>query len=263
VKNSWGSETDAVPGGLTAKDGTKKDANRSAWGIVDGSGKHTGYFWLSYYDKSIEDCETFVFDNDLDVDNMYATMYDYMPAECGFWSLDSMDEVSSANEFEAEANQRLVSVSTFTLTEGTRVDFDVYKLSGNTRNPEEGTKVASYSQTFAYKGFHRVNLPQPVEFAKGDRYSVVSTVTSVDTDGSAIYGVAAAQHLTRDSAIANGSATYGVAVVNPGESFLKLGDNWVDWADYQKTAEFAESVNDDGSIYCVDNFAIKAYAVPK
>jgi hypothetical protein len=55
-----------------------------------------------------------------------------------------------------------------------------------------------------------------------------------------------------------------VAVVNPGESFLKLGDNWVDWADYQKSAEFQESVNDEaGFHYVVDNFAIKAYAVPR
>ena len=59
---------------------------------------------------------------------------------------------------------------------------------------------------------------------------------------------------------------YGVAVVNPGESFLQIGPNWVDWADYQKTDEFQKSAvfDYDGQTFpsCVDNFSIKAYIRP-
>jgi putative intracellular protease/amidase len=60
---------------------------------------------------------------------------------------------------------------------------------------------------------------------------------------------------------------YSVAVVNPGESFLRIGDNWVDWSHYQKGDEFKASAVYSDPIYgefdtIVDNFAIKAFAVP-
>ena len=74
VRNSWG-----------MKDGTETTADgqilgKNNWG-VDGS----GYFYISYYDKSIDMAETFVFDKDFEGTVFYPHQYDYMPAISGFF----------------------------------------------------------------------------------------------------------------------------------------------------------------------------------
>ena len=69
VKNSWGSETDYVTNEQQA------DIAKDAWGITNEEGKHTGYFWISYYDKSLNYCESMTFDTDLaDIEGEMATL---------------------------------------------------------------------------------------------------------------------------------------------------------------------------------------------
>ena len=269
VKNSWGSETDAIKGGYTAADGSKHDANKFTWGAKSAAGEATGYFYLSYYDKSLCFPETMDFDDDLDqAGTFYAMQYDYLPAELDFWELRSYDNIATANVFTSEATGRLSSVSTRTFEENTRVTFEVVRLGKGATNPEDGKVVTTFSKNFPYAGFHRVTLTQPIGLKKGERFSIVVRQSTVDGDGRPVFGVDAASAITRESLQANDEddSAYGVAVVNPGESYLELGKNWVDWADYQKTDEFKKSavVEYGDEVYetCVDNFAIKAYLVP-
>ncbi len=53
IKNSRGSESDAIPDGMKAPDGTVYPEHYSNYGIVNEKGQHTGYNWISYYDYSL------------------------------------------------------------------------------------------------------------------------------------------------------------------------------------------------------------------
>jgi hypothetical protein len=178
--------------------------------------------------------------------------------------LESKNNLSTANEFVADDNQMLTSVSTRTTVSNSKVDFKVYKLDKNQVKPESGQLVAEFSKTFQFAGYHRADLPKPVQLDEGQRFSVVATAYSTDAAGKRTYGVAAAAALSEEDAQAYDHFCYGVAVVNPHESFLKIGDNWVDWATYQKGEEFKKHAyleEDDYSGYMVvDNFAIKAFS---
>ena len=268
VKNSWGSETDAVRDGLVDAKGRTKPQNLGKWGIKNAKGEHTGYFYLSYYDRSIFYPETYEFDIDFsEADSVYSNVYDYMPGIAGTWTLKSKSVISTANEFVAEGKQRIDSVSTRTADENSRVDFKIYKLAPDTSKPENGELVAQFSKTFPYAGFHRIDVPVSVIMDKGQKFSVVSTCSEVNEKGQRIYNAAAAQSIDKAEAEEHEMPLYSVAVVNPGESFLRIGDNWVDWSHYQKGDEFKASARYTDPIYgefdtIVDNFAIKAFAVP-
>ena len=131
VKNSWGSQTDLVPGGLVAPDGTTKDANGSNWGVVDENGLHTGYFYLSYYDQGIGTPVSYDFDLRENHDQENALQLDYMPAATAEWVNKNETPIWCANVFTLEKDMRIDEVATrFTMDDevpltGFTVTFDI------------------------------------------------------------------------------------------------------------------------------------------
>lgn len=258
IKNSWG-----------CKDGveTKKSEEygdqvlgKNDWG-VDGS----GYFYVSYYDTSLSDPETMSFGMDLAGEEFYTHAYDYLPAYDKFYILEGKgtNVLSSANVFTAAYDEKITSVSTRTDELNSRVTFAIYLLNDESKNPTDGTLVEKFSRTYGYAGFHRADLETPVKFKEGERFSVVSSVTYVNADGATVYETVANMAVGKERADLllgtwNERSQYGKAVVNHGESYLYEQGVWKDWADKRDTENFKHSANG-----CeVDNFSIKAYAVP-
>ncbi len=180
VKNSWGAETEDFP-------------NNSSWGIVE-NGKHTGYFWISYYDKSITGFETFDFDlNSYGDTTEYAVdQYDYLASD-GPVVVDSKTPVSAANIFTAQTGQALRTLSCATYATDTTVTFQVYLLDDEATTPTQAGHselVYTQEQTFEYAGYHRVTLDGEdwIAMRAGQRYAVV--VTQKDDSGTYYYGCA-------------------------------------------------------------------------
>ena len=180
VKNSWGAETEDFP-------------NSGAWGIVE-NGKHTGYFWISYYDKSITGFETFDFDlNSYGDTTQYSVdQYDYLASD-GSVIVDSKTPVSAANIFTAQTGQALRTLSCATYATNTTVTFQVYLLDDEATTPTQAGHselVYTQEQTFDYAGYHRVTLDGEdwIAMRAGQRYAVV--VTQKDDDGIYYYGCA-------------------------------------------------------------------------
>ena len=277
VKNSWGSETEAGP------DELGKVVNEGDWGIPDANGRHTGYFYLSYYDKAIEDPESFEFTTDLaGQGRFYTALHDYLPAEKYYQ--DASDGVmSSANVFETgDEAVSLKSLSTNTPSPDQNVDFAVYLLADDAKDPTDGTLAWRGSAQFEYAGFHRFDLDVAIDLPKRQRFAIVSTAYSQDATGKRTYGIAAnmADNRVMMDAInyyaalypdVNKTYVYATSVVGRGQSYRYKDGEWEDWSDVLSHLDWIREFNfDDESVksfnnkcpYDIDNFSIKAYLVP-
>ena len=181
IKNSWGSETESFP-------------NYNPSGVVE-DGKSTGYFWLSYYDKSLEGLESFDFDINSysDNDEYYIDQYDYMPEQTAI-TLPSDTPVSTANIFTAAGDMSLRTLGAATYKPNTTVTYQVYLLDDEATSPTDAQHsklVYSFDDTYQYGGYHRATLPESdwIAMRKGQRYAVVTTQKCND-DGKWYQGVA-------------------------------------------------------------------------
>lgn len=295
VKNSWGSETDLVPDGLVGADGSVKDANAGNWGVVDENGKHTGYFYLSYYDTSISNPESFSFDIRENHDQENALQTDYMPANKVEWVNTNDAPMWEANVFTLDKDMRIDEVATrVTMVDnapitGFVVNFDLYKLNDSATTPDDGEHLSSCTRVFKNEGYHRTALDKPVYLKKGDRLGIVVQQSHTYDDGSQKYCVSAQETIGYINL--HFDPMYGNPVVNTGESFWKAEgitdsdesavDGWLDLTapfskdllyytkpelnDNPSIAAFYESVyvgNPIKDFFMMDNFCIKAFGEP-
>ncbi len=175
VKNSWGSSTEEFP-------------NYGTWG-------DEGYFWISYYDKSITEFESFDFDLQSYGDNTeyYINQYDYLP-EAQAVALSSDTPTSTANIFEAEGDLAMRTLSTATYKSNTTVNYEVYLLDDEATSPTDSKhseKIFSTTANYEYGGYHRTTLDESnwIAMREGQRYSVVVTQKCND-DGKYYQGIA-------------------------------------------------------------------------
>lgn len=261
VKNSWGAKTEDFP-------------NNSDWGIPNEEGKSTGYFYLSYYDRSISIPESFDFNVNDDGINYMIDQYDYLPSEEGQGWMDT-DALKMANIFTAENDGMIRNVSCETSVENADVTYEVYLMDAADKVPTDGKLAAAAQETYRYPGYHRLKLAEPVKVTKGQRYAVVVTET-VKVDDTLYYGLSTncalneagmnavnyticldSPGLTEEELSYVLLDNYAVGIVNPGESMIYLDalNGWADWADvineFQKTEEF--------QYLDFDNFPVKAY----
>ena len=176
VKNSWGSD-DGFPNGYPG-----------GWGNDDdGDGGGDGYFYLSYWDKTITKPETFDFAVESvqsEDERYFVHQYDYMPSP-SVAALSSSSRISMANVFTASGAETIRRLACETTRPNTQTTFEVYLLDEGATLPDEGVKLAEVEETFEWGGFHTVELTDEQSFTldEGERFSVVVTQKCLD-DGS-------------------------------------------------------------------------------
>ncbi|MBQ9005769.1 MAG: hypothetical protein IJ092_05280 [Atopobiaceae bacterium] len=238
---------------------------RNSWGDDWGN---DGYFYLSYYDQAISAANTFEFVMDEKADetaSCYVMEYDYMPSDL-FNSTLSDTPIYAANIFTAEDDCVLEYISALTGDYNTDVTVNVFRLTPRATSPTDGVLVDSTSETFTYAGYHRINLTRNVALEKGERVAIVvmERVPTMDGIKYALVNTSSVGSELIDYYVENGEdptemTAFAVGVVNPGESFVSYGGEWVDWAD--EVADFSNNYE-----YCnllaFDNLPIKGYAYP-
>ena len=256
VKNSWGSETDWYD------NGTGGTINKNGWGVKNEQGQHTGYFYLSYYDKTVMNPETFVFDYDLGRDDgMFSVWsHDYMPSIISLdedTSVHTTNVIKTANVFKNETDkpQKLNSVSTKTSSPDASVEYSIYRVDDNTTDPEDGTLLDRKNATYDYRGFHREKLDESIVIMPGETFSIVAEESAI-IDGQKKYGCSVNTGGDEEISRQMGAPSYCAAVVNPGESFYYNAGKWTDWT--QVIPDVKASI-ENGEHYAIDNFSIKAY----
>ncbi len=167
IKNSYGSELEDFP-------------NYGTFGIKEDD-KYTGYFWVSYYDKSITNFETFDYDLNSYGDNTeyYIDQYDYLVSDktiCN--SYDS--SASSANIFAADGDMCLRTLGCTTFKPNTTVFYQIYLLDNEASTPTDPnhSKLAySFEDTYQYGGYHRATIAEDswIAMRANQRYAIVTT----------------------------------------------------------------------------------------
>lgn len=254
VKNSWGSDLNGFPNNGYRHWGLQEgmDVPGSTTDYAATSPLHTGYFWLSYYDRSIRDPESYRFDLG---DDEVIDQYDLMPVSD---YLQYATDVPNrcANVFRAAQDERLESISFITTTPGMSVSYAVYLLDDDAKNPNDGTCVVMGGPVeYALGGYHRVDLDadERLTLAAGQRYAIVVEQRTP----------AGKYSFTVNQSVSELTSYRGdywfLAKVNEGESYFFVDGVWHDLSDDSIRGMFEDWRKQQATI---DNFSIKAYAVP-
>ena len=151
---------------------------RNSWGGVNGNeNNHYGYFWISYYDKSLDEAAfafEFVSDKGTTEDEFYDNNYQYDGGNGYGWKNCS----KAANVFKAQKGQETLEAICFG-TGNTCEDYTVkiYKNLTDRSNPESGTLVSTTTGKTTFEGIYTVKLSQPVQLKYADTFSVVVELT--------------------------------------------------------------------------------------
>lgn len=189
VKNSWGSD----------------------WGL-------DGYFWLSYYDRTITQVTSFQGQGTDNYDNIY--QYDYLGLASAMQFESYDDESGIANVFTAKGDEEIQAVSAVTLVPDSNVSIKIYKIPSDADEPVPGDAVlmTEQSETIPHSGYHTIKLNTPAAIAAGEKFSVVQVIKGGDNQWYTPVEI-------------GGDAYAQKAVCNQGESYQILSSGLLDMSE--------------------------------
>ena len=227
---------------------TKPEGNgawivRNSWGSEYGK---DGYFYLSYYDKSIYSVG---YTLEAELSDNYNNNYQYDGAMLyGYMGYTGSNKYS--NIFEAKANlggsENIKAVS-FMTGSSTNLNYtvSVYTNLSDDTNPESGTLAAQKSGVTTYDGMYTVVLDSSVNINEGKKFSVVVEVNS--NSGKTSY-------LAYERSMQSGKAGYWcTASVKANQSFINSPYNgWNDFSNKSYGGNFIIKAFTDNETTTVD-----------
>ena len=150
---------------------------KNSWGE---SGIGGGYFWMSYYDGCLatgEDGTSRAFSRVDSPDEGYGIVHSYDYLGLGSGMGYGKTTATAANMFVASGPESLRAVGTYLLQWNTKYTVSIYAGCAAGK-PTSGVLVHTQKGTREFPGYETIELDAPVPISKGDRYSVVVTLTT-------------------------------------------------------------------------------------
>ena len=136
---------------------------KNSWGVnLD----EKGYFYLSYYDATIND----IYSVEVVESEKYDTIYQYDGSKANGLMFDNC-VFTGANIFEAEKNSMLDAVSFYTTESDVPYIIYVSKNDADGK-PMSGKIVHTQSGNMSYAGYHIVELSEEILLNKGETFTV-------------------------------------------------------------------------------------------
>ena len=156
-------------------------AGNGAWLIKNSWGddsRDDGYFWLSYYDKSIMSSGV-AYDYTVDgADDYYDTLYNYDGGNSSSWFGFGLSTMYGANVFTAEDASNITGAAVYT-SKGMDIELSVYTGLKDKTNPTSGTKAATATkENIGYEGYYSLQFDSSVKVQKGDTFAIVAKITN-------------------------------------------------------------------------------------
>ncbi len=220
---------------------------RNSWttGSYEKNQSYDGYFWMSYYNKDLDDCVAF----DFDLNDNYNNNYQY-DGGMSSGSRVRRDSIKGANVFRANASEggeilKAVSFCTERTNESYTVEVYVSNNPIDETNMESGKLVMCKRGTTTFAGYYNVELDKPVNLASGQYFAVIVKMDKPDETASLSY--------EKTYSAAGWYST--TANITKGQSYLyNFGDDkWEDLMTVKATSVFT-SIDDK-----MGNLRIKAF----
>ena len=248
---------------------------KNSWGTRD-NGKNDiddGYFYLSYYDHSIQAPFSFEFDNVSSEKHTERNFdqYDLMMTKW-YGYTDSDKEIKTANVFDAEEDESLYQIAYRTASDKTEVKYEIYRDIKN-NDPSSGQLLETGISRHTFAGYYKIDLKDEVQLKKGDRYSVVLTMRrAADENENMVY----TEVFPYSTEFFEGMTVKGI--INEGESYFCIDGKWSDMSsrkdelagkafeqcseEYKTNKSLPEFELKGKDKFTVDNYPIKTILAP-
>ena len=143
---------------------------RNNWG-VEASRTDKGFYYISYYDKSIGDITLL----DMESTDNYSSIYQYDGDSSKSYTTGFGADTGfiQANVFEAKKKENVTAVGFYINDASTKYEAAVYLLNDEFENPRDGELITEVSGEGDYRGYYTVPLPAGCCIPKGKKFSVV------------------------------------------------------------------------------------------
>ena len=255
----------------------------SGWGLRDADGFPSGYFWVSYYDKSYTGAQALsvdLKDDGFDYDNNYSYNYVHVGTTTPFELRTTDTTTLVSNVFSAKGTEILKAVSARSTQAGSHVNVKVYLVSDadlkDSDPTNDGVLVSEQNYVTTAAGFETIKLSTPVQLTAGTKFAVVENITGEVKKGNQLVKNAwlsvetglsqSAQDPNNGKLTDEGTSSRGLPMQylwtfvksNPGETFIRLktkdGEKWL--TPQQLTAALCR-----GDAFEFGNAFIKAFTV--